>query len=1336
MRTAKQKFNQANGALRGFEMHGNFLESETLLSIAQSDNFQRQSSQYCNEHMRAWRDLWWELDNKRHRYLNKNNKGKLKELYDQWLEKTLSYFGYQDFQITTADFDELGKVCFYVSQQENTHSVAVFICNDSNAYSVFERGHVLTNLEGQSFFEDKVKESWTLAEQLEKTIKKAGIGEAVLFMPDKIYYFRADSQLSNECLEVDLLQLMKADSEDALALATHLLRADFFKYHLQQSEDKEDTGSVKLTESANLFTDNLKRSREITEELHRQMTLALELLINERLNIDQELADRVQDKSKNQKIADALFNDALFVLYRILFILFAEAKKFLPIDNKQYASFYSIDHFIDWAENYLKHEKRGNTDPEGTYLWHALQALFTLMNTGIELQGGELVNAYNGELFEASKTPNFATEPCLRDAALSRIIIALTKVNGDVTGQRWNFANLGVEQIGAVYEALLSQRPRILRTEHVWVNAHGGGVALVSKKFAANMQLEPCLNMSQCLTQKKKMQKNKTLENFVQQQRPAFKPRKGKFVLDANGGTQKSTASFYTPPQLTKFLVEQTLQPLVVGKSYTEILALNVIEPAVGCGSFLIAAVRYLAQALLKAKQREQHLDLRGKKEVNHEDLQKCKREICEHCLHGVDVNSRAVNLAIVSLHLECIIKGKKLPALDRQIKHGNSLLHANFHSDTLFDLPIEHLKLDKKIITAYDEQCLAYGKEAHGQELYEIFKQRRAELKKEHKHIGTEARQQFVDKMQTKVKAMLAELQNNDKRANIYQRLKQLGDLWVALWFWPFNKYHLFPSHADFQSICEHLLFNDTALDERQQKILNISAKLADKHNFFHWQLEFPHIVNAKCGFDALLCNPPWGVVGVKDKTIYPSFDPQFMNTKEAHKEKRKQQLYHYRPKAAHKWYRETHFASTFSQFYSCADITAVVPQGQLDTCVLFTLLSGNLIAKGGRNGLLLSKSAIYTNKATKNLREYLFAEWGLEYGYAFVNTLGIFPIAGLAEFAILIGENTKSCTPSFVNGIVDLNSLSQDLSTEAVAITMQEITRYFSKDNGSIPSLSSQKLKEIIIALQTACGEVLYLDQLDTVKSIQSGIHIKNGPRLGISQYTEKIPQHELSTAKWIPLYKGKNFHYLHIRDDIAFEQYMRYAHKPAKINLNDNTFVWRYISGSSISRTLICSILPSGVWFDNSVYGIQFNNEKAIYQLATLWSTMTVDVCVRLNGGMNVTLGNVSTIPIPSYDSVALQKAVHIYRKNFGSNEQKIMRARANIDALVWLHYGGGKPPLDCEGLAWLMETQFPLVAKNEPEYLQLVLEAYDYYSKDKKYLRITGEAFRKKGCKKAA
>ena len=168
------------------------------------------------------------------------------------------------------------------------------------------------------------------------------------------------------------------------------------------------------------------------------------------------------------------------------------------------------------------------------------------MNEGHELSSGQKVNAYNGELFSDEEKFLFKKDIALPDKAMARVLIALAKVGGEANGQRWNFASLGVEQIGAVYEAMLSQQPAILGEEHVWVNAHGGGVGLVSRDFADKMSLEPCPRELPQTT--KKRSRVKILEDFISRQRPAFNPQRGKFVLGTNATGQKQAATFYTPP--------------------------------------------------------------------------------------------------------------------------------------------------------------------------------------------------------------------------------------------------------------------------------------------------------------------------------------------------------------------------------------------------------------------------------------------------------------------------------------------------------------------------------------------------------------------------------------------------------------------------------------------------------------------------------------------------------------------------------------------------------------------------------------------------------------------
>ena len=392
---------------------------------------------------------------------------------------------------------------------------------------------------------------------------------------------------------------------------------------------------------------------------------------------------------------------------------------------------------MSWSEEYLRKEKRGTADPEGTYIWGALKSMFTLLRRGIQLQGGEVVSPYNGQLFSPLYAPIFEDNPMLRDSAMSRVLLAIGKVGGVESGRRLNFSNLGIEQLGAIYETMLMLKPMILVEDHKWVPAHGGGFGLVSEEFSRRMKLKS--------TENKEL---KTFNEFIDERRPGRKPTMKKFVLSTMGGNKRQTASYYTPPKLSEFLVRRTLKPLVEDKSVNEILDLRIVESAVGSGGHLIAAMRYMGAHLLRAKIRERHPDMRGRSEKTLRDLQVCKREIVERCLYGVDINPMSVELCRTALYLECLVEGEPLPFLHHHLKSGNSLVGAEFQSrntvswtkglefSTLFDIPIEQYKLDKTLLCSWNDYRETYGKSANSDEIKKKLKDRVQSLKSEKSRI------------------------------------------------------------------------------------------------------------------------------------------------------------------------------------------------------------------------------------------------------------------------------------------------------------------------------------------------------------------------------------------------------------------------------------------------------------------------------------------------------------------------------------------------------------------------------------------------------------------------
>ena len=214
----------------------------------------------------------------------------------------------------------------------------------------------------------------------------------------------------------------------------------------------------------------------------------------------------------------ASLDQALTVVYRILFLLFAEARGAVPIWHELYRNAYTIEAL---ARRARKAQARG--------LWAALQAISRLAHAGCKAADLE-VTAFNGRLFSPRHAP-LVEQRRVPDAVIGSVLVSLATEATPQGLRRISYHDLGVEQLGAVYERVLEYEPR------------SGGAAI---------------------------------------------------GLSRTSLQRKTTGSFYTPRSITEFLVRRTLSPLVEGKSSDQILELRVLDPAMGSGAFLVAACQFL----------------------------------------------------------------------------------------------------------------------------------------------------------------------------------------------------------------------------------------------------------------------------------------------------------------------------------------------------------------------------------------------------------------------------------------------------------------------------------------------------------------------------------------------------------------------------------------------------------------------------------------------------------------------------------------------------------------------------------------------------------------------
>ncbi|MEF8724032.1 MAG: hypothetical protein V5B30_16060 [Candidatus Accumulibacter delftensis] len=409
----------------------------------------------------------------------------------------------------------------------------------------------------------------------------------------------------------------------------------------------------------------------------------------------------------------------------------------------------------------------------------------------------------------------------------------------------------------------------------------------------------------------------------------------GQFFLVRWGGTRKGAGTFYTRPQLAAPTVRRTLQPLAYDAVSTEvdertgletvvewvpkrpeaILALKVCDPAMGSGSFLAGALRYLTDALVaslfhhKLIERaedggvprmadgqisellsDELLKLNPAHEGFEEALRaQLKRHIVERCLYGVDLDPLAVELGRMALWVETMDRDLPFGFLDHKLKVGNSLVGAWF--DTYRDYPamawereggdkdyqkdkpgnlVNHFYVNAKGKKLGDKFTAAINNQGKA-----VPEQLRAQLAGQ-MNLGSATEASDVHDELLKVFRALHRLpvHDSDKRAAMYRdkvlnnphyhALKARMDLWCALWFWPGEQIDLAPLPFDFA--------------QPNEAALALAREVAKKRRFFHWELEFPDVFTAgQPGFDAVLGNPPWEIQKPNSKEFFSNHDPLY---------------------------------------------------------------------------------------------------------------------------------------------------------------------------------------------------------------------------------------------------------------------------------------------------------------------------------------------------------------------------------------------------------------------------------------------------------------------------
>lgn len=379
-------------------------------------------------------------------------------------------------------------------------------------------------------------------------------------------------------------------------------------------------------------------------------------------------------------LAYQLTRQSLRFLYRVLFLLYAEARPelgVLPADAPEYVEGYGLDRLRELVSVPLATDTAEN----GTHLYQSLDRLFVLVDQGYppagsvrEDGGGLRFEALRADLFKPGATP-LVDEVGLGNRCLQLVLeqLLLSKQRKGRDRGFVSYAQLGINQLGVVYEGLMSYSGFFAEVP-LYEVAMGGdaskGTWVVSVAQAEQLSRE----LGQAEAEIFVREKDPDTGEMVRVRHDA-----GSFVFRLSGRERQRSASYYTPEVLTRCVVTHSLAELLDQNGTTtpasSILDLTVCEPALGSGAFLIETVNQLADAYLKRRQEE--LGEAIPAEHYQAELQKVKAYLSLHQCYGVDLNATAVEFAEISLWLNSMHQGLSAPWFGLHLRRGNSLIGA-----------------------------------------------------------------------------------------------------------------------------------------------------------------------------------------------------------------------------------------------------------------------------------------------------------------------------------------------------------------------------------------------------------------------------------------------------------------------------------------------------------------------------------------------------------------------------------------------------------------------------------------------------------------------------------
>jgi hypothetical protein len=953
-----------------------------------------------------------------------------------------------------------------------------------------------------------------------------------------------------------------------------------------------------------------------------------------------------------------LWRQALTIVYRVLFILklensaepgggfgFAASETWRRAISPNRALGPLVRRHLDFQHD------------TGRLLEDGLRILFQICRDGLS-HSALSIAPLGGGLFDPSTTEALdALHWGERAVALLLDRLLWTEPRGRER-ERVHYGSLDVEELGRIYETLLDLEPD--RATIPMVRIRRGRVEAVLPATSSR-------------------------EGIVEQ------IAAGRFFLRSGIG-RRSGGAYYTPHAFVRYLVHETLTPLVTSPVETgdpaAILRIKVFDPAMGSGHFLVEACRFLADALYEACRR---CDLAGNAEARRriDDLPDpdrrlaaylptrsrdkgdtgrsraralaiCRRMVAVHCLYGADSDPLAVELAKLSLWLESFAEGLPLTFLDHRLIVGDSIAGPFFHH--LSRLPIGGEELDPLLSRGVTERLGNLVGRAMTEALLLEVSIGTSIADVMVKHAAKDRLDRLLAPLRALARAWTGAVASGTQEAN---------DAWMGL----------------ARSVAEQGALPDV-LHRHQIALLEHGASALPL------DLMFPEVFRpdeGNGGFQVVLGNPPWDVVHYQTKEFLAGFDPGVMDASTKRERESIERTLLADPVINDGFKR---YKRQFVERKRLCDrlFARIGSSGSVDLFQTFTERMLDCVAKGGALGIVVP-SSFHANEGTMHLRQRFLRETSIACCFTFENRKRLFDIHGRQKFTLLVAQRTGA-TAAF-----------------RCAFYMDSIARLNDRDRIMVYD------RDFITATGGACETFLELRGQDDfrvakhmfvgrpdIRSWMSARHVVFGREAHMTDDSHRFTSIAgLKPGDGFPLHEGKTFHQYTDR----WKSEARYAirldamrDKPGWLRASRHyRLAFREISRSTDERTMIAAIIPPA-----HIFGHKGTCEKtpwarpnaAALVLCCVFNSFAFDWCVRRKIAASVSLFMLNGCPAPALSIQANRFLAHgalrlscshsgyarLWREQLGSgrpSKPKLtttdhrVAIRAAIDAVVAHGYG---------------------------------------------------------------